>query len=154
MVLSSTRHSVRLHDGTIVDRHVNHIWRSGGNPPITRRDKEDDNWLFYEGKADIPHVNTYLAVATVSLEQSSSTRHLGERPRAELTTSEDPITSATPERPRRTSVPPRRWIRDPRAKFTRIFSFLSKEMLGIVSPFASQGLASYVFLSYVSLFRY
>ncbi|XP_011861714.1 PREDICTED: uncharacterized protein K02A2.6-like, partial [Vollenhovia emeryi] len=118
-VLSKIRYSVRLDNGKIVDRHINHIWKGGSDPPIQPQEAGDD-WTLLETQIPQPGSPTDPALSEPSLSTSLSTVELSSNsPGIRSPADQDPgpaITEATPARPIRNRAPPRRLKLDPAAK--------------------------------------
>ncbi|XP_011859820.1 PREDICTED: uncharacterized protein K02A2.6-like [Vollenhovia emeryi] len=118
-VLSKIRYSVRLDNGKIVDRHINHIWKGGSDSPIQPQEAGDD-WTLLETQIPQPGSPTDPALSEPSLSTSLSTVELSSNsPGIQSPADQDPgpaITEATPARPIRNRAPPRRLILDPAAK--------------------------------------
>jgi len=107
-VISKTNYSVRLDDGKIVDRHINHIWKRG-SPSSTSPTSQDD-WMLYQPQApQSPQRGS--PPAPDQQPESSSTAQSPAVQNPEL-----PATQPTPVRPARDRRAPRKLILDPSAK--------------------------------------
>jgi len=104
-VISKTNCSVRLDDGKIVDRHINHIWK-GGSPPPTSPTSQDD-WMLYQPQAPQSPQRGSPPAPDQQPEPSST---------AQSPAVQNPATQPTPVRPARDRRAPRRLILDPSAK--------------------------------------
>ncbi|XP_011883676.1 PREDICTED: uncharacterized protein LOC105570837 [Vollenhovia emeryi] len=110
-VLSKTRYSVRLDDGKIIDRHINHIWRGGSTPSTPSQDPGDD-WIFLQPPAPPTTLQEPQPISEPDSQLLSS-------PTAQTPANrnlESPAARTTPVRPTRNRMAPKRLILDPAAK--------------------------------------
>ncbi|XP_043264253.1 uncharacterized protein K02A2.6-like [Colletes gigas] len=109
-ILSKTRYTVRLDNGKVVDRHINHIWRGGCGTAKPRGGDEIDNWGFYEPPPNTSSVPQTVPDTGIHLNTSQETQLSGNQH------FEEAVTQPASTRPTRLRAPVRRLMLDPASK--------------------------------------
>ncbi|XP_024894154.1 uncharacterized protein LOC112468953 [Temnothorax curvispinosus] len=105
-VLSQTRYSVRLEDGRVIDRHINHIWK-GGSDPSTRPESLMDDWSLLQPP-------TPETPPTLEADHQPAASPAAQTP--VIQEPNPPVNLSTPARPACNRMAPKRLILDPSAK--------------------------------------
>ncbi|XP_011858133.1 PREDICTED: uncharacterized protein K02A2.6-like [Vollenhovia emeryi] len=110
-VLSKTRYSIRLDDGRIIDRHVNHIWKGGSDPSTTPTGSNKD-WMFLQSPT--PGTPPREPPPAAEIDQHPAATPADQT--SDIQGPNSPVNQTTPVRPTRNRMAPRRLIMDPSAK--------------------------------------